>query len=69
MSKIWIFLTFFGLIVIIFPEFLAFLIGGFFLFIGLNILFFNLSLNSNIKNSKWSNKEEVFKFGKYTIYK
>lgn len=67
--KFWIFLTIFGLIIIIFPEIIAFLVWWFFLFLWLNILFFNFSIKSNINKSKSSNKEEVFKFGKYTIYK
>ena len=39
----------FGILIISFPEFLSYLIGGFFLFIGLNIVLFNLGIN-NMKN-------------------
>lgn len=69
MSKIWIFLTLFGLIIIIFPEIIAFLLWGFFLFLWLNILFFNLSVKNNINKNKSETRKEVFKFGNYTIYK
>jgi hypothetical protein len=54
----------FWIIIILFPALLAILIGGFFIFIWLNILIF-------FKSMKWgkSDKEEYVKFGKYKIYR
>lgn len=64
-----IFLVVFWILIINYPEFLSYLIGGFFLFVGLNIVLFNLSLSSMKK--KWNSDERwsFFKFWKYKIYK
>ncbi|MDD2871726.1 MAG: hypothetical protein PHS49_07100 [Candidatus Gracilibacteria bacterium] len=54
-------LIIFGIIIILAPAILAYLIGGFFIFVGINILAF-------FKNVK-SNKEDYVKFGNYKIYR
>jgi hypothetical protein len=60
-----IFLIIFWIIVIVFPEILAYLIWWFFVFIWLNLFllwwFFS-------KSSKWE-KDNYVKFGKYKIYR
>ncbi|QFR38754.1 hypothetical protein A9Q91_00785 [Candidatus Gracilibacteria bacterium 28_42_T64] len=54
-------LIIFGVVIILAPAILAYLIGGFFIFIGINLLaFFKMT---------GGNKEEYVKFGKYKIYK
>lgn len=60
-----IFLIIFWLIIIIYPEFLAFLIGMFFMFIWLNMFLVS------IRFWKWVNQnwDEFVKFWKYVIYK
>lgn len=60
-----LFLFFFGLIIIKFPEFLSYLIGFFFVFIGFNMFLVTM------KFGKWKNNsgEEFVRFGKYVIYK
>ena len=64
-----IFLAIFWLIIIAYPEFLAYLIWGFFLFLGLNIILFNLKLSSFQKNWNTDDRWEYIKIGKYKIYK
>lgn len=69
MKFMWIFLIIFWIIVIVYPEFLSYLIWGFFLFLWLNIILFNLSMKWM---NKWANTDErwnFFKFWKYKIYK
>ena len=59
----------FGVIVIVYPEFLAILIGSFFVFMGVNIfLLWGWISNPFIKKSKkkW---EDYVKFWKYKIYR
>ena len=56
------FLIVFGLIVIANPEILAYLLGWFFVFIGLNMLIVWSVF------SKWK-KESFVKFGDYKIFK
>jgi hypothetical protein len=57
----------FGIIVIAFPALLAMLIGGFFIFIGLNLLFV-LGFIGGGKN-RAGEKEDYIKVGKYKIYR
>jgi hypothetical protein len=64
-----IFLVVFWILIISYPEFLSYLIWGFFLFIGLNIVLFNLSLSGMKKKWKTDNRWSFFKFWKYKIYK
>lgn len=59
-----IFFILFWIIVIIFPKFLAYLIGGFFVFIWISML----SVWSMF-NSKKNKEENYIKFGKYKIYR
>lgn len=56
------FLIIFGLIIIAYPEFLAYLIGWFFLFIWLNIFFIGLAFPRK-------KKEGFVKFGSYKIFR
>jgi len=69
MKNTWIFLALFWILIISYPEFLAYLIGGLFLFIGLNIILFNLNRNNSSKNSNKDEKWSFFKVWKYKIYK
>jgi hypothetical protein len=64
-----IFLVLFGIIIITYPEFLSYLIWGFFLFIGLNIVLFNLSLGGMKKKWKTDDRWSFFKVWKYKVYK
>jgi len=64
-----IFLAIFWLIVIAYPEFLAYLIWGFFLFLGLNIILFNLKLSSMKNTSNTDDRWSFIKIGNYKIYK
>ena len=69
MKFAWIFLSLFWIVIILYPQFLAYLIGWFFLFLGLNIILFNFKLG-NMKN-KWNTDDRwsFFKIWKYKIYK
>ena len=69
MKFMWIFLSIFWLIIISYPEFLAYLIWGFFLFIGLNIVLFNLWIGSMKKGWNADERWNFFKVWKYKIYK
>nr|MDD3720036.1 hypothetical protein [Candidatus Gracilibacteria bacterium] len=60
-----ILLILFGVTVIVFPEFLAYLIGGFFIIIGINMLGFSMMFSSKMKKGQ----DEYIKFGKYKIYR
>lgn len=60
-----IFLIIFGLIVIIYPQFLAYLIGSFFIFVGLNMLVLTIWISRG-KSEWW---DEFFRVWKYIIYK
>ena len=57
-----VFLIIFGIIIIVYPEFLAYLIGWFFVFAWINLYLIWFAFN------KW-NKENYVKFGKYKIYR
>lgn len=60
-----ILLILFWITVIVFPEFLAYLIGGFFIIVWVNMLWISLMFSSKMK--KWG--EDYIKFGKYKIYR
>lgn len=64
MKAFWILAIIFGIVIIIFPAILVFLIGGFFIFLGVNILLF-----FGILKGKKEGKEDYIKFGKYKIYR
>lgn len=61
MKTLPVLLIVFWFIIILAPEILAYLIGGFFIFVWLNMLIF-------IKKVKWS-KEDYVKFWKYKIFR
>jgi multisubunit Na+/H+ antiporter MnhC subunit len=60
-----IFLMAFGLMVIIYPQFLAYLIGFFFIFVWVNMFLVTMQFGKWKTNSG----EEFVKFWKYVIYK
>ncbi len=68
MKFVWIFLSLFWVLIILYPQFLAYLIGWFFLFLGLNILLFSLKLN-NVSSANVDGRWSFFKIWKYKIYK
>jgi len=45
MKMIPITLILFGIILIVFPEIIAYLIGAFFIFLGINMLFINMAFS------------------------
>lgn len=55
----------FWIIIIAFPAILVFLIGGFFIFIGLNML----AIFSIFRKKKDTKGDKYVKFGKYKIYR
>ncbi len=65
MKAFWIALALFGIIVIVFPALLVFLIGGFFIIVGLNIFVFAKKITGKGKK----NDEDYVKFGNYKIYR
>lgn len=65
MKTIPISLIIFGFIIIIFPDILSFLLGGFFIFLWINILLINKVISKN-KNWEWEN---YVKFGNYKIFR
>lgn len=64
MKPIWILFIIFGLAVVIFDKFLVYLIGWFFIFLGLNILFIAKWFSGK---KKWD--DNYVKFGNYKIYR
>ncbi len=54
----------FWIILIVFPEIIAYLLGGFFVFLGINMLLITASFGK-----KKSGGDEFIKFGKYKIYR
>ena len=68
MKTAWIFLSLFWIIVILYPQFLAYLIGGFFLFLWLNLIIFNHKMN-NVWTNNTDERGSFIKIGKYKIYK
>ncbi len=69
MKLVWFLLAIFGIVIIAYPEFLAYLIWGFFLLVWLNIILINTAFNFMKKWNMASGKKEFFSFGKYKIYK
>jgi len=64
MSAFWILLIISWLIIIFFPQIIAYMLGGLLIFFGLNIVLAKFMI------SRWKNKEEDYvKFWKYKIYK
>jgi membrane protein implicated in regulation of membrane protease activity len=61
----WILITLFWITIIVFPEIIAYLLGGFLVFIGLNILFFWTYFKRKTK----TNKESYVEVGGYKIYR
>jgi uncharacterized membrane protein len=57
--------TLFGVVVIVFPDIIAYLIGGFIVFIGLNIIF----LGTYFKKKTKTSKESYVEVGGYKIYR
>ncbi len=64
MKFVWIFFIIFWLAVVIYENLLVYLIGWFFIFMWLNILFIAKSFSSK---QNW--KENYVKFGNYKIYR
>ena len=62
-------LTVFGIIVIIFPEFLAILIGSFFVFLWINILLMGTAFWSPFWKKPGKTWDDYVKFWKYKIYR
>ncbi len=60
-----LFFILFWVIIIIFPEFLAYLIGFFFVFVWVSML----SIWSMFNFGKKSKEDNYIKFGKYKIYR
>ena len=65
MKPLAIFFILFWVTIIIFPKFLAYLIGWFFLFVWLSMLSVWSMFNSGKKNKE----DNYIKFGKYKIYR
>lgn len=57
-------LIIFGIILIVFPEIIAYLLWGFFVFIGINMILITAPFWK-----KKSGDDEFIKFGKYKIYR
>lgn len=68
MKIIPILLIIFWAVVIANPDILAYLIGGFFVFVGVNILLINYQFGKIKKNAK-EGKKSYIKFGDYEIYR
>jgi hypothetical protein len=51
--------------IILFPKIIVLLLGGFFIFLGLNILFFGFYFGKKTK----TNKESYVEVGGYKIYR
>lgn len=60
----WITMLVFWILVIAFPNILVWLIWGFFIFMWINLIIFNVILNKN----KWK-KDSYVKVGEYKIYR
>lgn len=60
-------LILFGTIIILKPEIVAYLIGGLFVFIGMNLLVFNGMFQFWKKST--GEKDDYIKVGKYKIYR
>ncbi len=64
MKHLWLFLIAFGLLNIAFPDFLAYLLGGFFVIAGVTMFLSDYRLGKQKKN-----EQQFVKFGKYKIYR
>lgn len=64
MKQLWIILILFGLLNIIFPDILAYLLWGFFVIAGISLFLTDSRLGKQKKN-----EEEFVKFGNYKIYR
>ncbi len=60
-----LFFILFWITIIIFPKFLAYLIGGFFVFVWVSML----SVGSIFNFGKKSKEDNYIKFGKYKIFR
>lgn len=60
-----ILLIIFWITVIVFPDFLNYLIGWFFIVVWINMLWFSMMFSSKMKKGQ----DEYIKFGKYKIYR
>ena len=69
MKYLGIILTLFGIIVIIFPEFLAILIWSFFVFLWINILLLGGGFSNPFSQKKSKKWDDYVKFWKYKIYR
>jgi len=67
MKHISIILIVFWIAIIIFPKVIAYLVGGAFLFIGINMFLIWYNINSFWK--KWASKKDYVKFGDYKIFR
>jgi len=68
LPKIPTWLIIFGLLVILFPKLIAYIIWGFILFIWLNAWYISYKLNK-AKKYKKENEKEFIKFWEYKIYR
>ncbi|MDD5770122.1 MAG: hypothetical protein PHE25_04075 [Candidatus Gracilibacteria bacterium] len=64
MSAFGLLLVISGIIIIVYPQIIAYMIGGLLLFFGLNILFAKYLFSKKQKTG-----ENYVKFGNYKIYK
>lgn len=64
MPIFWIILIVSGIIIIVYPQIIAYMIGGLLLFFGMNIL-----LAKYLFNRAGKTGESYVKFGNYKIYK
>ncbi len=63
MNLFWLLFLVFWIVLIVFPDILAYLLWWFFIFLWINILIFFRALNSK------KSGENYVKFGKYKIYR
>lgn len=64
MKITWIIFVFFGVLLFVFPELLSYLLGGFFVIIGITIFIVGLKLRKHAHNT-----ERYVKFGNFKIYR
>lgn len=64
MKQVWVIFVLFGILNIVFPQLIAYLLGTLFILIGMSLLMTGVKFGSKKKN------EEAFvKFGNYKIYR
>ncbi len=63
MNLFWLLLVVFWVTLIVFPDILAYLLWGFFIFLWINILIFFRAIKSK------KSENNYVKFGKYKIYR